>query len=397
MTVSTRNLLSLTVLVSGGLVWFFVSSTVLGKIASNLSYCQNLSILTINAVATATAAIVGATFPREPASPQLLKIWMASGAVASIIPSAIDMTNFSNVGLVAFLWGVTLGFGMPACMEYLTEDTATENRGRVGAILFFATFLGIFFLTIILNASDQEMQFVILGALRFVALIAFVLLNPTRIASPMKASYYGGIIRERTFLLYFIAWTMFSLVNYLSVPIINHHFGTAFVDTYTPIEAITSAVFAVVGGVLCDTVGRKAVVVSGFMMLGLGYAGLGIFPSSLIGWVFYTVVDGIAWGMLGVVFFMTLWGDLAHGTSSKKYYALGSIPLLFSSLLQSLIGPNLAASVPVTAVFSLTSFFLFMSILPLLYAPETLSERHIRERELREYVEKAKKTKEKYT
>ena len=96
-----------------------------------------------------------------------------------------------------------------------------------------------------------------------------------------------------------------------------------------------------VGGVLCDAVGRKVVVISGFIMLGLGYAVLGIFPLSFTGWVFYTAVDGIAWGMLGVVFFMTLWGDLAHENSSKKHYALGGLPLLFSNLLQKLVGPDL--------------------------------------------------------
>ncbi len=190
---------------------------------------------------------------------------------------------------------------------------------------------------------------------------------------------------------------MFSLVNYLSVPILNSHFGESFANASATIEAIFTAVFALVGGVLCDTVGRKVVVISGFIMLGLGYAALGIFPLSFIGWVFYTAVDGIAWGMLGVVFFMTLWGDLAHENSSRKYYALGGLPILFSNLLQKLVGPDLAASVSVTAVFSLASLFLFLAILPLLYAPETLPEKKIKERELKEYLEKARKTKEKYT
>jgi len=94
---------------------------------------------------------------------------------------------------------------------------------------------------------------------------------------------------------------------------------------------------------------------------------------------------------------MTLWGDLAHEDSSKKYYALGSLPLLFSNLLQKIVAPDLAALVSVTAVFSLASFFLFLAILPLLYAPETLSEQKLKERELKGYIEKAKKTKEKYT
>jgi len=362
-----------------------------------MGYYGNLLILTINATATATAALIGAFFPRRPASIRFLKIWMASGAVASIIPLAMDMTNWFCVAFVAFLWGATLGFGMPTSMEYLAKETAEENRGRVSAIMFFATFLGISISAMILEPSDYKTQFGILGALRFFGLIVFILLNPPEMSAVKKAFSYFTIIRKRSFFLYFSAWVMFSLVNYLSVPILNSHFGESFVDVSTTIEVIITAVFALVGGVLCDIVGRKVVIVSGFIMLGLGYSVLGIFPLSFMGWVFYTAVDGIAWGMLGVVFFMTLWGDLAYGDSSRKYYALGSLPLLFSNLLQKIVGPDLAASVSVTAVFSLASIFLFLAVLPLVYAPETLPEKKIKERELKGYIEKAKKTKEKYT
>jgi F0F1-type ATP synthase membrane subunit b/b' len=51
---------------------------------------------------------------------------------------------------------------------------------------------------------------------------------------------------------------------------------------------------------------------------------------------------------------------------------------------------------PLSTAFSLASFFLFLAVVPLMYAPETLSEKKIRDKELRDYLEKAKKTKEKY-
>jgi hypothetical protein len=49
------------------------------------------------------------------------------------------------------------------------------------------------------------------------------------------------------------------------------------------------------------------------------------------------------------------------------------------------------------AIFSVASFFLFLAVIPLMFAPETLPEKTLKERELKQYVEKAKKTKEKYT
>jgi len=52
--------------------------------------------------------------------------------------------------------------------------------------------------------------------------------------------------------------------------------------------------------------------------------------------------------------------------------------------------------IPNTSAFSLASFFLFLAVLPLLYAPETLPEKKIELRRLRKYVETAKKFQRKY-
>jgi len=393
---SAKTLISVIVVVSNGFFWFFVSSMVLSKAASSLGYYEDLLVLVINFGATATAALVGAFFPRGQRNIRFLKVWMAIGTAVSIVPLAIDMTDFFGIAFVAFLWGVSLGIGMPASMEFLTESTTIENRGRVGAIVFFAIFAGIFIMGIVLEPLVYQMQITTLGALRLAALSVFILLNPAEISMMKRAPSYLRILRERSFVLYFSAWIMFSLVFYVNVPIIMRQFGEDFAGSYAMIENTIVAAFALLGGFLCDTVGRKVVITSGFVMLGLGYAVLGVFPWSLAGWYFYTVADGIAWGMLGVVFFMTLWGDLAYEMSSEKYFALGALPLLFSGLLQRLVGPDLAASVSVTTVFSLASFFLFLAILPLLYAPETLPEKKLKERELKGYIEKAKKTKEKY-
>ena len=93
---------------------------------------------------------------------------------------------------------------------------------------------------------------------------------------------------------------------------------------------------------------------------------------------------------------MVLWGDLAYEKPSRKYYALGGLPFLFANLLQVLIGDDLAKSISVYTVFPLTSLFLFLAVLPLIYAPETLPEKELKERELRQYIDKAKKAKGKY-
>jgi hypothetical protein len=92
---------------------------------------------------------------------------------------------------------------------------------------------------------------------------------------------------------------------------------------------------------------------------------------------------------------MTLWGDLAEEGQKEKFYVLGGLPYLLAGFLSVIVKPFAEVIQTVTA-FSLASFFLFVAVLPLMYAPETLPEKKIKERELRDYLDKAKKTKEKY-
>jgi MFS family permease len=187
---------------------------------------------------------------------------------------------------------------------------------------------------------------------------------------------------------------MFSLVNFAESPILGNLFGDsqAFVGS---IEFAIAGFFAIVGGVLADLVGRKRVVITGFVILGIEYAVLSLFGGVRASWFVYTVCDGIAWGMFAAVFFMTVWGDLAEDGQKEKYYVLGGLPYLLAGFLPVLIKPFVGETETVTA-FSLASFFLFLAVLPLMYAPETLPEKKIREMELKSYTERAKKIKEKY-
>ena len=104
--------------------------------------------------------------------------------------------------------------------------------------------------------------------------------------------------------------------------------------------------------------------------------------------VVYIIADGVAWGIFYVLFLFTIWGDLSQGSSSEKAYVVGAIPFLLSFLLQVVFAPFMKDVNPIT-LFSFASFFLFIAVLPLVYAPETLSEKIVKDRELTSYVQKA--------
>ncbi|MEA2090282.1 MAG: MFS transporter, partial [Thermoproteota archaeon] len=148
------------------------------------------------------------------------------------------------------------------------------------------------------------------------------------------------------------------------------------------------------GGFFADLVGRKRVAVAGFVALGIAYAILGFFPDMLIFQWFYSIVGAVAWGMFTTVFLMTIWADLSQSTTREKYYAIGGMPFLLSGVIPLLAEPY-SKEISVHAAFSLASFFLFLAVLPLMYAPETLPEKKIQLRKLRKYVEEAKKKAEK--
>ena len=113
-------------------------------------------------------------------------------------------------------------------------------------------------------------------------------------------------------------------------------------------------------------------------------------------WYLYFIVDGIAWGIFLLIFFVILWGDIAKSDNSEKYYTIGSIPYFLSSIIPALLTANMVQNINLSAAFSVASFFLFVAVMPLVFAPETLPEKKMELRRLRSFADEARKMKEKY-
>jgi hypothetical protein len=75
---------------------------------------------------------------------------------------------------------------------------------------------------------------------------------------------------------------------------------------------------------------------------------------------------------------------------AEKFYFLGVLPYLFSNFIRVGFGQAIAGGIESeTVIFSFASFFLFLAILPLAYAPETLPEKIMKKAELDNYIQKA--------
>ncbi|MDH5780884.1 MAG: hypothetical protein OEZ29_09865, partial [Candidatus Bathyarchaeota archaeon] len=348
------------------------------------------------------SAIVGTVLvKRFPSRDEFLSVWMFIGIIASASMVMLETFNMACILVVPFLLGISLGLGFPSCLAYFGDYSAEENRGRLAGITFFASCLCMFFIGLLLSFSTLVVGALILAAWRGIGLFLFRLTRSKQDygkENVIEVSY-RSVLLDRSFLLYLVPWIMFCLINFLERPVVtiraSAFFGEDFASFVSIAEFGIGGFVALIGGWFADSVGRKRVVIFGFIMLGIGYAVLGLFPSIILSWYLYIILDGVSWGIFSLMFYMVIWSELAGNRIKDKYYLVGVLPFLISSYIQMLFTPY-AKLIDISAAFSLASLFLFLAVFPILLAPETLPEKKIELKRLRRYMEKAKKVKEKH-
>jgi MFS family permease len=381
--------------------WFYMTVTMINSILSDLNatYAQIFVIWAAYYVAITGSSIVGSILSNRISRFNFLYSWIILGVVTSSLPALLNFTVLHAL-IIGILSGASFGLGMPSCLAYFAECTIVENRGRVGGITFLIANLIGSFLVIPFSLFDLTLKSIILAMWRGTGLIIFFLKPEENFASKVKKNVsFTSILHDKPFLFYSVAWFMFLLVDRFEKSILAHFLSNSMpslLNVMGLVEPIIGSLFILIAGLLCDWTGRKRIVLYGFVALGLGYAIIGFAPSLVISWYFYFLVDGFAWGIFLVIFVLILWGDLSQPGTREKYYTVGSIPFFLSSVIPSLLAPSFIELISPYTAFSLASFFLFVAVLPLMYAPETLPERKIELRQLRNYVEAAKKVKEKY-
>jgi MFS family permease len=387
-------------LLANSISWFSLTLLVIGNLVGARPLNEILLISGSYFGGLIGSAVIGATILHHKLRGKgFLLSWLLFGVVTCLLFSFGATTSLPSLTVASLALGLSIGIGVPTCFSFYADQTKAENRGRIGALMFFIVQL--FSALILFSTSDKgiDSQFLILALWRFMGVAGIIFYKPLPKLSEERVTLIKSIVKERTLILYFLPWLLFSLVNSIETPIVEVYFGPELFTNSLLATALISSVSAFVGGVLCDLKGRKITGIFGFILLGLGYAFLSFFsggPTQEIGQFLYILCDGIAWGFLFVTFIFILWGDLSDGKIREKYYLVGSLPFLFSGLIQMVVQP-FAKSISITSSFSLASFFLFLAIIPLLYAQETLPEKSMKDRELKNYLEKAQKFAQKET
>jgi len=395
-----RGFLIITILFLSVFGWFYMSLSMITKIMGDLSlkYDTKLAIWTTFYFSIIVASIIGAVLSNKIDKNKFLYTWTVSGTIASLFPATIITGNFEQVSVVTLILGFSFGIGMPSCLAYFTNLTVVENRGRIGGIsLLIANFsvplFGIFF-----DIFNIPILSTIFALLRGLGLIILFQKNEQQSQANQKVSF-ASILHDKNFLLYFVTWSMFPLVDRFERVLVDNflvEWNPNLLNTMGFIEPLVAAFAILAAGLLCDWIGRKKIILSGFVALGIAYGIIGLIPAFEFSWYLYFVIDGIAWGIFSLIFFVVLWGDLAQSSSSEKHYMIGSIPYFLSSIVPILMTQSIIANIELYAAFSLASFFLFIAVLPLVFAPETLPEKKMEIRRLRKFAEEAMKAREKY-
>lgn len=284
--------------------------------------------------------------------------------------------------------------GLPGSMAIVADYTVVEERGRVSGIIILVTFIIAFAsmaITRVFSLAPVGIA-LLFAVVRLSSILALIIDKCERIASSAKEKIHLSFTVNREFLFYIFPWVMFSIASSLAWNVIPQQTYTVELALETTLRYIFIAVFGLAAGVMADRFGRKRIIYIGLVVLGVAFAMLGFSLSQPFVlwlhrlWYIYLALSGVTWGSFFVVF-LTVPGDLSDPASREKIYALvaglfiaGAIPV-----------PDVSGVFPVDSLSQLLSIIVFLSIVPVLRAKETLHESKIRKRKLKEHMERISK------
>ena len=401
--ISIKDFCIIFILLVNVLAWGFMSPTVIAGILEgitlegiNVTNNQEVFIWSAYYGGIVISSIIGSIIANKVDRFKFIYAWTAIGIVTSIVPILYSSFTWIDCLIISSLLGSSFGLGIPSCLSYFADITQVENRGRIGGIILLTVYIATSILAIKFRAIDVPTNLVVFAGWRSLGLIVFFLQPNQKISSSERKSdgSFSGIIKDKTFGFYILAWMMFNLVDVIGGPIVINSLGEIS-EILIITNPILASITAIIAGIAADKIGRKKIVLYGFISLGVAYAIFGIAPTDPFVGYFFVVINGITMGLFFLTFILLLWGDISQSGSREKYYALGVLPFFLTYIIGMALEWYIL-QIPDTSIFSVAAFFLFLAVLPLLYVSETLPEKKMELRRLRSFAEEARKAKEKY-
>jgi MFS family permease len=297
-------------------------------------------------------------------------------AWAAIMPIATILLAFtSNLAIIVGLFlllGALFGASLLAYCVYFCSLTNVEERGRVGGVMVFVPLLCFpLFLSLSSNFIDMLTSCVFLGVGTFI----IQLLRPNEKAGLTTKEEFSTVQshNDRSLLLYLIPWLVFCVINGMLARIIITYLSRQFSEVLFQAQVVgylASSFGALVGGILADWAGRRVALSIGLISYGINAAISGLASTSRIFMFAAFGASGFSWGIFLVVYALVVLGDLASRKKCAPFYAAGFIPFYFFMGLGYLVTPEI--HIPAMYVALVSSFLIFLSNVPIIFAKELL-------------------------
>ena len=389
-----RKFAAITLLNISPLAWFFILIINLADIFAPMTpnnpdwvtYVGN-SLLYGSAIFWSIAiSFFGSKINRR----HLLFTSIIMGLISTALLGLLEGSFFASI--LSSLLGTSLGLGLPSSMALVADYTAIENRGRVSGIIILSTFIVAFFSMAIYQMLQLDVLslILILAVVRSIGLFSLVIEKFDKPPTTCEKIRLPNTTYKE-FIFYLCPWVMFTIASSLARSLIIGEGYESELYLGTSLRYVFIAVFGLVSGFIADRFGRKHPIIFGLATFGLGYLLLGFSMSGIMVIIYYAL-SGITWGLFFVVF-LVIPGDLSIPSFHEKFYALGYILPLTGILALSVIPvPNIPDIIPKPLIAQILGFCLFLAMYPVFRAKETLTEKQVREREMKDYVKKVGKT-----
>lgn len=393
-TITSGKFASVIILVSTSFAWLFMFFNFFIDIF--LEYINNISTIYNGYFFflgfAAFSALVGSVLSERTNRKKFLVSWIVIGLLANISLIFTQEFGLAHFYLISAVLGISIGLGFPSCLAYLADCTAVEERARISGVAVLVTLIIAILSWTVASASNFGIGLLILlSTVKGTSLFAFISGNCERQKSE-KIRSWKSIFTSKDFVLYLFPWLMFSvggsLIGFAFIDLPEAPYVSA-VQAGMVLHYLTWAVFGLISGIMADRLGRRQPIMVGLISLGVSFAILGI-ATNPVTYVVYQALSGVAWGFLFTVY-ITILGDLSSYGSKEKFYAMGAImPIILTLSFNSLIGLfGITASSSILS--PILSIVLFLSTFPVSRATETLPDKKIRDRELKEHVKRARK------
>lgn len=288
-----------------------------------------------------------------------------------------------NIILISFI-GVSFGIIQLTAYIFFWNTTYPEERGRIGGVIGLVS-LPIFFILYASFSFDLFGEILISISLSIIAITA-IFLMPKKISFSRKVEDYYP--EKRTILLYSLPWVLFSFLNAtlaqnISTSTPEHiHFLLVLVQT-------VAALFGTLGGgFLADYIGRRPTLALGVSLYGISMTFRG-FISNDFTFIFAFMAEGLSWGIFLTLYSFVVWGDLANSKNCSKVYSIGLITFYVAAAIGRL--PSFLSEISLTESALISCLIIFLSYIPLVLAPESLSSDIREKNRLKKYMRTLKK------